>query len=238
MTAAILAGGMGNRLRDMTGDTTQKVLYLIAGKPLIYYSIDLFDPEDIGQIIFCLGHLANKVRSWSEEQEIPFQVDLMQQEEAGVVAATRQAFALCDQPEMIVCNGDEIRIGLSLKAAIEFHRSHDRLGTMVATYASNLSRHRLLCIDQNSGLIDSYLHPRNYLPEPDKVGLVNTGLLILRKGAVDLFDGESWGGIIDPLCRAGMLAVNVQSDVLYFNVGTPDEYREASRALASLNTPP
>lgn len=238
ITAAILAGGKGSRFQDLTGGITQKVLYPVLDKPLIHYSIDLFDAESVGRVVFCLGHLASEVRSWGEDLNVPFGLDFMEQERSGVAVVIGQVFRSYAEPEMAVCNGDEIRVGLDLKAALEFHRSHDLLGTMVATYANNLSRHRLLHIDPCSILEGSSLHPPEFVTEPNEIGLINTGLLILKSEAVELFEGDGWSGVIDPLSSAGKLAVHVQPGISYFNVGTPDEYREASRVLALLNTPP
>ena len=42
LTALVLCGGLGTRLREKTNDQLPKVLYPVAGQPIIEYSIKPF----------------------------------------------------------------------------------------------------------------------------------------------------------------------------------------------------
>jgi NDP-sugar pyrophosphorylase family protein len=82
------------------------------------------------------------------------------------------------------------------------------------------------------------LKPERYKGQPDQVGLVNTGFLIIEKPAMEYFDPEhsrDWGGIIDPLCEAGQLSAFVDPDIQYFNVGTPSEFHDAEFFLSQIS---
>ena len=62
MQAAILAGGLGTRLRPMT-DKVPKVLTPVRGRPFVDYQLDLLKRNGITDFVFCVGHLGNQVES-------------------------------------------------------------------------------------------------------------------------------------------------------------------------------
>jgi NDP-sugar pyrophosphorylase family protein len=61
MQAVILAGGLGTRLRPLTR-TVPKALIPVRGRPFVDYQLDLLKKSGIGDFVFCLGHLGEKVR--------------------------------------------------------------------------------------------------------------------------------------------------------------------------------
>jgi NDP-sugar pyrophosphorylase family protein len=59
---AVLAGGLGTRLRLIT-EKIPKVLVELAGKPFAVHQIELLRSRGITEIVFCVGHMGEKVEA-------------------------------------------------------------------------------------------------------------------------------------------------------------------------------
>jgi NDP-sugar pyrophosphorylase family protein len=62
LPVAILAGGLGTRLRPLT-ENIPKSLVEIADKPFAVHQIELLRSHGITDMVFCVGHLGEKVRA-------------------------------------------------------------------------------------------------------------------------------------------------------------------------------
>ena len=60
MQAAILAGGLGTRMRPMT-EAVPNVLIPVRGKPFVEYQLELLTKNGIDEFVFCVGHQREKV---------------------------------------------------------------------------------------------------------------------------------------------------------------------------------
>lgn len=60
MPVAILAGGLGTRLRPMA-ERVPKVLVDVAGQPFAVHQIELLREHGLTDIVFCVGHLGERV---------------------------------------------------------------------------------------------------------------------------------------------------------------------------------
>lgn len=59
---AILAGGLGTRLRPIT-ETVPKVLVDVAGRPFLAHQLDLLREAGVARVVLCVGHMGEKVRA-------------------------------------------------------------------------------------------------------------------------------------------------------------------------------
>lgn len=235
-TAILPCGGKGTRLAEMTGDLP-KSLFAIGGQPLIAYSTAFLTTNLVEEVIFAVHDRAEQLRAWANEAELPTTYKFSEQTEPGVLGAIAAAMLHAETDAVVACNTDEMRLGLELEDVIAFHERSGLLATMVATTSTHLSRHRLLDVNPDGLVTGTELKPATYSDKPEQSGTVNAGLLVIEKDAMDLFDPErsnDWSGIIDPICEAGQLGAYVDETVVYFNVGTPEEYREAEDFMIGL----
>jgi NDP-sugar pyrophosphorylase family protein len=63
MQMVILAGGLGTRLRPLTHDLP-KVLVPVDGKPFLHHQIELLKEHGIRDIVLCVGHLGDQIRTY------------------------------------------------------------------------------------------------------------------------------------------------------------------------------
>jgi len=236
VASIVLAGGKGTRFRQALSTDGQKVLYSVGGKPLIRYTTDLLVAELVDHIIFNVGYKAEDVRDWVKEQFFTQRVSFSHQDEWSTYNAVMNALKRSDAANVVLCNADEIRLGLDLRDVLAFHRQHGRMMTMVAAERDHLSRHRVLQIRSSDNvLLGTEYTPARFKQAPSHKGYVNAGILVFGGQASVLFDSHhsttGWGALLDPLCRRREIVVYKCSQVNFFNVGTREELDSAIKFL-------
>ena len=248
--AILLCGGKGARFTEAAGNLVPKSLFKVDNKPLLLYSIDALPYPRFTHLVLAVDHLAETFYTWRETLEVPHSITFSCQNKPGILNAITCAMEhLPGEKNNAVCNTDEVRLGLDITEVVEFHKRTKTLGTLVVTSANNLHRHGVLTVREHDSLVTSFqLKPPQYRSRPEAVGLVYTGIMLLDKRAVEYFDeshDKDWMGLIDPLCDAGQLSAYVDPNIIYFNVGTKQEYEEAElffrkrplRTKAAITTP-
>lgn len=228
----VLAGGKGTRLRHVTGPDAQKVLHFVAGKPLIQHTTDLLDASIIERIVFNVGYRAQEVCDWVQKQQFNFRfMNISVQQEWTFVDAVMRAFAATKEDLILICNADEIRDGVVLEDAINFHLKQKSLVTLVGAVKQQPERYRILHLNEY-GLLKKSV----YCPEPSSEDaganwVVNAGIAILERDAFEYFDTSDrtggWDAMLNPLTIANQIHVFVSPNIKYFNVGTPEELADA-----------
>jgi NDP-sugar pyrophosphorylase family protein len=239
LTGILPCGGYGTRLEPINPEQTPKSLFKVNGQELISYSLKLIKPNIVDKLVFSVGYKANMIREWVNAQNLPFRIEFFDGEGLGSFGSIYKASHLVETDKFFACTTDEIRYGMLFKNAIEFHKRHKRAMTLVACYANNLFRHRLLQVrERDSQVTRTTLNPLEYLNKPEHVGIVNAGFFIADTKALDYYNPNGkgdWSGILDPLCDAGQLGAYIEPNMSYFNVGTPAEYEEAESFIRQLN---
>jgi NDP-sugar pyrophosphorylase family protein len=234
----LLCGGKGTRFRPITQDTMPKSLWKVGGKELIRYTTDGLTPKLIENLIFCVNHLDDRIKSWADRQQYPYKLKFSNQDAPGIPEAVKSALRLANTQHVAICNTDEIRDGFNFESAINFHFSSQATSTMVVTKSNCLFRHRKVELDDNSLITSSELKPSQFTANPNVVGTINTGFIIINRDLIGNHSmGLDWGTIIDRLIEKRLLYANLQPNLRYFNVGTASELEEAEKFLNLTNSP-
>lgn len=229
ISAIILAGGKGSRFKEFDD---QKVLFNIGGKPLIQYTTDILKPTIIDHLVFNIAFRANNVISWVNQQRFSHsKISFSKQTEWSIHNALTLAIKKTQSDTIICCNADEIRLGINIQQLIDFHKEHGKKMTIIGAYKSDLIRHRTLEIDNNGLLLSSDYHPNKYINKPEYTGLVNAGIIIFERSVIEEFDEQDltkgWNTFLVPLCNKGEIMVMPLTNLIFFNVGTPEDLKEA-----------
>src|SRR5438045_911304 len=65
MQCAILAGGLGTRIRSLTGDAIPKALIPVAGRPFVDRQLEWLARGGVTSVVFCIGHLGAQLRDFT-----------------------------------------------------------------------------------------------------------------------------------------------------------------------------
>jgi NDP-sugar pyrophosphorylase family protein len=236
-SSIVLAGGLGTRFKPCTGPDFPKALVPVGGKELIKYTTDELSPDIVRELVFAVGFCSDQIRNWVETQNFPHVVKYSFQEHSGITGALEAAVGQISNDHVITANSDEIRWGAHFHKFVMQHQvnsQHGALGTILCGYSDRLYRRREIIPDNNNRIIKTFLKSEKNCLNPDRFGLINTGMVIFNIRAFEYMNpshNPDWSGIIDPLVDAGLLYVHIDPDIRYFNVGTPEEMSEAGKFL-------
>lgn len=238
VAAIILAGGRGTRFRGIIGSTKQKVLTeIMPGKKMIDYTMDLLPPRLVKRVVFGLGYRGVDVRRWAEEQRFAYEhIDFRYHHRRSVMNAILTSCKVIPEKTIVVCNADELHLGLNLEELIAFHEQRQAVCTLVSTIRSHLHRNRIVTVDEaTSQLISHEYNPIRMKENPEVKGVVNCGIAVFDRSFVSSIKEDhpstGWDAIIDPLCAERLALVYLLPSITHFNVGTEEEYLDALEFL-------
>lgn len=159
LTAAILAGGLGTRLRSVSQDRP-KVLVEIRGRPFLEYLLDQVAAAGIRYVVLCTGYLGGQVRAaFGDSYGSLHLVYSQESSPLGTAGALRLALPLFKSEAVLVMNGDSF-CEANLKAFWAWHCARKACGTLLLVEMRETERYgrvevgadgHVLCFDEKSG---------------------------------------------------------------------------------------
>lgn len=145
VTALVLAGGLGTRLRPVVADRP-KALAEVGGRPFLAYLLDQLAGTGIRRVVLCTGHLGEQIpRAFGDVYRGLRLVYSREASPLGTGGALRLALPLLRSDIVLVMNGDSY-CGMALKRFWNRHRACGGAGSLVLTRVSETSRYgRVLC---------------------------------------------------------------------------------------------
>jgi len=115
ITAVILCGGLGTRLRSVVSDRP-KCLAEVNGRPFIYYILDQVNNAGIEQVVLCVDYkwemIYNSIGREYRDLKIEYSYDEVKK--GGTGAALRSALPYINNSTVLIMNGDTyVSIALS-----------------------------------------------------------------------------------------------------------------------------
>lgn len=225
ITAVVLAGGMGTRLRPVVADRP-KVLAEVNGRPFLYYLLDQLTSAGIRRIVLCTGYMAETVSallgSRYRDADLIYSLETAP---SGTGGALRLALPLLSSDPVLVMNGDSYcELDLALFAV-----SHDQSGA-VATIALadvvDISRYGAVDIAEDCS-INAFVEKGNRCGR----GLINAGLYLLPGSVIaGIPPGEVFSLERDLFpCMIGKGLQGYSRTGKFIDIGVPDDYQAAAR---------
>jgi len=175
---AILAGGMGSRLKSRTGDLP-KPMALINSQPVLEHQIELCSRHGFTKIALLLCYGSEKIKEYFGNGA-DFGVELIyviEAESRGTAGALFDALDAMDD-RFLVLYGDTYA-DIDLKAFWEFDSKHLTAGTLLLHPNDHPQDSDLIEIDGDGALIE--VHPYPHTDGAIYPNLVNAALYILDK---------------------------------------------------------
>ncbi len=140
LTAIILAGGLGTRLRTIVNDRP-KVLAMVAGRPFGEWVVMGLRAVGIRHLIFCTGYLGEMVREHFQDGSTwGMTIDYSHEKELlGTGGALRHCLSLVRSDPVLVMNGDSY-CGVNISEYLQWHVAIPRVGSMVVVKTDNPER--------------------------------------------------------------------------------------------------
>ncbi len=228
ITAAILAGGLGTRLRSVVANRP-KVLAEIQGHPFLAYLLDNLAAQGVREVVLCTGYLGEQIRAAFGEAWGPLRLWYSHEETPlGTGGALRLALPLIKSDTLLVLNGDSF-CPVSLPEIYQWHRARGARVTLVLTRVSDSSRFGRVEVNPN-GLIREFTE-KDASGSP---GWINAGIYLIQRLLLQMI--PNWGAVsleremFPAWQRWGMYGYCAQTRFL--DMGIPEAYKSAAEFFA------
>lgn len=231
MKAMILAAGYGTRLRPVTY-TMPKPIVPLAGRPLMGWAVEALLAAGISDFVVNLHHLPESIERYLRDRyagrarfEFSFEPEIL-----GTGGGVRKVRTLLENdPEFFLVNGDTVQFPPydALRAA---RNERDALAALTLRHPPQGDRFTPVYFE--NGTITGF-------GKGTGEALMFSGTHLISKRIFDYLPDKDFSGIVDevyqPLIDSGRERIaGVVDDGLWFDIGTPQRYMTASRALLDL----
>ncbi len=178
VTAVILAGGVGSRLRSVVSDRP-KGLAEIHGRPFLAYLLDQLAHAGAHRVVFSTGHLATQVEAAFGTLWRGMQVAYSPETTPlGTGGGLRLAVAHATTPTLLVMNGDSF-CAVDLTAFVQDHVAHGHAPSIVLARQAETSRFGRVECDAN-GRITAFVEKS----QAGGPGWINAGIYAVERSLV------------------------------------------------------
>lgn len=233
VTAVILAGGKGKRLRSVVSDRP-KPIALINQRPFLDYLLDIIQHAGLNRVVICTGYKGEKIKHQYGSVYKSLHIDYSHEEiSLGTGGAVKKALNKCQKDLLMVFNGDSY-LNVDLINFFQWHSRRNICCSMALAEVSDKGRYGSVSVDY-SGKITAFLEKE----EPAQSGSINAGIYILPQNLLELLpDIEVFSLEYD------LLPLLVERGALYgykcggefIDIGTPETYRNAEVFFKKLMT--
>lgn len=229
VSAAILAGGLGTRLRSVVGDRP-KVLASVHGRPYLTFLLDQLAHASVEEVVLLTGFQADQVRGTLGDRYAGMR--LVYSEEPfplGTAGAVRWALPSLTGPTVLLLNGDSY-CDVDLAAFRDFHARQDAHVSLVLARVPGASRFGGVRVDTD-GRVRCFqektpVHASDW---------INAGIYLFDRALVeDIPVGRSLSLERDvfPVWAEELRVYGFRCDGRFLDIGTPEAYAQAERFFA------
>ncbi len=234
MHAAIVAGGLGTRAAEMTGDRIPKALLPVGGIPIIFRQMRVLRREGVTGVSVLAGHLGDRLQPVLAREAAALGLTLRIIVEPTPLGTAGCLSALDHVMEATLIVYGDMLFDVALAPLQEFHRGQHALLTMVV-HPNDHPRTSDLIVEDD-GVVKAIL-PYGRPREHDRRNLVPTGLYL---ASAEFFRSIEPGvkadmirDLLPTLIASGARIAAYNTAEYLRDVGTPARHALAERDLAA-----
>ena len=228
----ILVGGLGTRLRSALPDLP-KPMAPVRGRPFLEYLLADLKKSGIQNIVFCVGHQAEKIEAYfGDGARFGVQVKYSRERELlGTAGALKLAQPLVCSEDFLMLNGDCYN-DVDFQGLLAQHRSTSAATTLVAAHLEDRARFGSLKINEENRILAF-----EEKGAATGAGYINAGYYALNQSVFDLIpEGEicSLERDIFPQILENQAMFAWKNRGAFIDIGLPEEWRRAENLLPQL----
>ena len=225
LTAAILAGGMGTRLRAVVSDRP-KALADVNGAPFILYLLEWLTRQGVQDVVLCTGYGGEALETKVGRKRGPLRLTYSREPAPlGTGGALRNAWDVLRSDPVLVLNGDSYH-DLNLSGMYRLHREKQAAATMALCEVADASRFGSVDIGPGGRIMSFHeKHPER------RRGWINAGVYLLSREVLrNLPPGRacSLEREVFPSLLGGRFFGFRSGSSEFIDIGTPASYQSAS----------
>lgn len=175
--AAILAGGLGTRLRSVVADRP-KVLAQVGNQPFLTRLLDRLVQAGVDSVILCTGYLGEQVKETLGETYQTLQLFYSQElSPLGTAGALRLALPQVTADTLLVMNGDSYCTA-KLEEFYHWHREKKSQASLLLTQVSDTRRYGRVDFDSDGRILKLVEKSTGETPLD---GWINAGIYLFER---------------------------------------------------------
>ena len=228
ITAVILAGGLGTRLRPVITNCP-KCLAEVNGKPFLTFLLNQIAFTGIKHVVLCIGHLGEQVKSTFGTNYRNLSLEYSQETELlGTGGALRLALPLLKSRTVLVLNGDSY-CDLNLEDFWHWHNQQHTPVSLALAMVENVSRYGQVRTNDD-GRVTEFVEKG----QAQGAGWINAGIYLLDYSMITFIpDGQVISlekDIFPNWIQKGLSGYRSPGRLL--DIGTPESYAQAELFFA------
>jgi NDP-sugar pyrophosphorylase family protein len=230
VTAAILAGGLGTRLRSTVADRP-KVLAEVGGKPFLAYLLDQLAAAGLGEVVLCVGYRGEQVRTAFGDAYAGLKLRYSQEPAPlGTGGCLRLAAPLFGSESVLVMNGDSY-CQADLGAFRNRHIENKAKGSLVVARVEDTSRFGRVELSEDESV-------RGFVEKNERggPGWINAGIYLVNVGLIERIGADRpvslERDVFPTWIGSGFFGFRAPGQ--FIDIGTPESYRDAERFFSEV----
>jgi NDP-sugar pyrophosphorylase family protein len=221
---AILAGGLGTRLRPAIGERP-KVLAEIDGRPFVAHLLDQLEAAGFRDVVLCVGWHAEEVERALGSAHGPLRLRYSREPlPLGTAGALRLALPMLSGEQVLVMNGDSY-CGADLAAAWRWHREQASEATLLLVEVEDTTRYGRVELSED-GTICRFVEKQ----QAGGTGWINAGIYFLAHSRIERIAEATALSLERDSFPAwvGHGLFGLRTRARFLDIGTPRSYAAAS----------
>lgn len=228
ITAVVLAGGFGTRLRPAVDDRP-KVLALVNGRPFLSHLLDQLTRAGVRRAVLCTGYLGDQVQDTFGTAYGPLLLGYSRETTPlGTAGAVRRGLNSTASDPVLVMNGDSY-CQVDLTAFMRWHQERPASGSLVLTHVRDVARYGQVHVAAD-GAVQRFEEKVASAPG----GWINAGIYLLSRRLVAAVPEDRCVSIEREVFPTwiGRGLYGYSAGGRFLDIGTPASYAEASTFLS------
>ena len=223
VTAVILAGGLGTRLRKAVSNQP-KVMAEVNGKPFLYYVLDQLAEVDIKRVVISTGYMADKIEEVIGFSYKGLKVDYSWEESPlGTGGALKLAGQSISTKYCLVMNGDSYT-EFDPVSLFRSHKQKNASIVLLAKMLSGASRFGTIQMNEQNEII-------RFMEKESStgIGLINAGIYIMKTSTLQKIPNKTPCSLEYDFFPA-MIGQNIygyETKGNFIDIGTVESYAKA-----------
>lgn len=227
ITAVILAGGLGTRLRSVVSDRP-KILAEVLERPFLTFLLEQLVSVGVKDVVLCTGYMGEKVyKELGEEYKSMRLLYSQEHKPLGTGGALRLALSLFKSDYVLVMNGDSF-VNANLTTFLDWFFNKKHQAAILLTKVTDTDRYGSVTIDREEKITAFNEKGTNL-----DTGLINAGIYILKKSIIaSIPTGRSYSlehELFPTL--AGRKLFGFCCNGAFVDIGIPESYSRAKYIL-------
>ncbi|HNT21608.1 MAG TPA: nucleotidyltransferase family protein [Saprospiraceae bacterium] len=223
MIAIVLAGGLGTRLRPVTGDLIPKALVPVQGKPFLHWQLNYLKKQGIKKIILAVSFHAGQVIEYfgTDFQGLPLEYSV-EKKALGTGGATKRAMTLTGNKPVFVCNGDTW-FKVNLEKMRQKHRLAGHAVTLALKKMNRFDRYGSVSLGSKDRIV--HFEEKKWL----ETGYINGGIYYFNPGLLRDYPPDTAFSLEKDFFEKMVKEIKIggyRSPASFIDIGIPEDYRK------------